>query len=154
MDMKKIALIALAIFAIMGCNTEDEQPDFDVTGTWTLTAVEYAWLDSIAFDDAIGFTESYVFGRNSTFIKYSTRIPDSPNLDLPLQATGNYTIQASNDERFLYELELIFTSGTELVSNCGQGNQETLQILPDKKLSNRSWAACDGPGFLYQREVE
>jgi hypothetical protein len=152
--MKRRAIIALILIAIVGCNREDEQPDFDVTGTWTLTAVEYPWLDSIAFDGSIGFTESYVFESNSTFIKYSTRISDRQSSGLPQQATGNYSIQASSDERFLYELELIFASGTDLVSNCGEGNQESLQILPDKKLSNTSWAACDGPGFLYQREVE
>lgn len=152
--MRKLAVIVMTIFSCVACNREDEQPEFEMTGTWTLTAVEYAWVDSTDFGDDIGFTESYVFERNGTFVKYSTRLPDSQNPDLPQQATGNYTLEASSNERFLYELELIFTSGSDLVSNCGDTNKELLQILPDKRLSNTGWTVCDGPGFLYQRVVD
>jgi hypothetical protein len=151
--MKNLMKIFLLILTMTSCRTEEEQPEFEMAGIWSLIAVEYAWVGTVV-EDEIGFFESYIFERNGTFVKNSTRITNDQNVEIPLQAAGTYSVTPSGDTRFLFEVELVFTSGKQLVANCGDEDRESLQVLPDKRLSNKGWAACDGPGFYFKREVD
>lgn len=151
---------AFAIFLILGislvsCKKEDSQPTIDIYGTWELVKLSGSWTGEIIEGEDLDFQERYIFHQDGTFIKYSERawsyIGDVP--EGPFQALGNFEIEPSSDVRFIFELNLIFDTGEEVVANCGQGNQEFLIINPNQELVNTSWAACDGPGFYYHKQT-
>lgn len=148
--MKKgIVFIVLFSTLIFGCNQDDKEPDFNLLGYWNLVQMSYGWTQD---NPEINFTEKYIFNDDGSFIKFSTkRRGMGPILAVPVQALGTYELLAAEDDAMVNEIHLVFDTETGLAANCG-GEEEYLRWSKEGVLINSSWAACDGPSYIYSKK--
>ena len=150
-------LLPILFFLLLGfasCNQDDKEPEFSVTGYWTLKQIIPSWPINNYDGEASDFDEKYIFNHDGSFIKFSNQ----PNgmgrkLDVPVQALGTYELipASHSNEEWLYELRLDFDTNLEMVANCGELNVEYLFITRANQLVNTSWTACDGPSFVFYK---
>lgn len=153
--MKRLfPFLFLVLLVLASCNQDDKEPEFTVTGYWTLKQIVSGLVNTSADGTLIDFDEKYIFNHDGSFIKFSNR----PNgmgrkLEVPVQALGTYEFMPVNsfDEELLYELRLEFDTNLGMIANCGEGNVEFLFITRSNQLINTSWAACDGPSFVFSK---
>lgn len=152
--MKKLSnLILLFVFCFASCNQDDKEPEFNVLGYWTLIEIKNSWpVDELPMD--IDFEEKYIFNDDGTFIKFSNKVKGMGKiLDVPVQALGKYQKmeEMHPNPDIVHTFELFFETNTIMAANCGEGNIEIVTITRDNKLINMTWAACDGPGYIYSK---
>lgn len=153
--MKRLfPFLFLLLIVFASCNQDDKEPEFTVTGYWTLKQIVSGLANTSSDGSLIDFDEKYIFNHDGSFIKFSNR----PNgmgrkLEVPVQALGTYEIiqTSSFDEELLYELRLEFDTNLGMIANCGESNVEFLFITRSNQLINTSWAACDGPSFIFSK---
>lgn len=148
--MKK-GIIFLILFStlIFSCNQDDKEPEFNLLGYWNLVQMSFGWTQENA---DINFTEKYIFNDDGTFIKFSTkRRGVGPDLNVPIQALGTYELLKTEDETLVHEIHLVFDTEKGMAANCG-GEEEYLMWSKEGVLMNKSWAACDGPSYVYSKK--
>lgn len=151
--MKKLLLSILFLIVISSCHQDDNDPDINILGYWNLVEMTNSMSGDVHNNKPVDFSEKYIFNDDKSFIKITNKIKGSGNLlTVPEQALGIYEMIPSDNSGFLYELTLTFETNPALAANCGEGNQEFLYINSSKKLTNFTWAACDGPGFIYSKK--
>jgi hypothetical protein len=152
--MRKLSLLTLLLaLCFTSCNQDDKEPEFNVLGYWTLIDMKSSWaVDEMPMD--IDFEEKYIFNDDGTFIKFSNKIKGMGELlQVPMQALGKYQKldEAHTNPDVVHTFELIFETNPQMAANCGEGNMEVVTITRDNKLINMTWAACDGPGYIYSK---
>ncbi|PSL06251.1 hypothetical protein [Cecembia rubra] len=153
--MKKIFLFGfLLFFGLASCNQDDKEPEFTINGYWNLVQMIPAWQIPEMPEKQIDFEEKYIFNHDGTFIKFSYKPKGiGDKLEVPTQALGVYSFETyeEKNETILYVLYLRFDTNINMAANCGEGARETLYVRNDRSLINNSWAACDGPSYVYSK---
>ncbi|PRY85267.1 hypothetical protein [Mongoliibacter ruber] len=152
--MKKLSsLILLLALGFASCNQDDKEPEFNVLGYWTLIEIRNSWpVDEVPVD--IDFEEKYIFNDDGTFIKFSNKVKGMGELlEIPKQAFGKYQKleETHPNPEIIHTFELTFETNQMMAANCGEGDMEFITITRDNKLINMTWAACDGPGYVYSK---
>lgn len=148
---KSLILVLFFAFTFFACNQDDKDPQFNILGYWNITAVTNSWTGEVIAGDQINFRERYIFNDDGTFIKFSDKNHKyGQPLEESTQALGLYEMMPIEDIRNVLELKLTFETNAGMAASCG-GNVEYLILTRENKLMNNSWAACDGPGFIYQK---
>ncbi|WP_373494496.1 hypothetical protein [Aquiflexum sp.] len=151
--MKKLLIPFLFFVVLSSCHQDDKDPEVNILGYWHLVEMTNSLTHNTSNEEAVDFSEKYIFNDDGTFIKLTNKIKENGKLlTVPEQALGVYEMIPSDNSVFLYELILTFDTNLALVANCGEGNQEFMYINNSKKLTNFTWAACDGPGFIYSKK--
>ncbi|WP_194975012.1 hypothetical protein [Aquiflexum lacus] len=150
--MKKLFIPFLFFVVLSSCQQVDKDPEINILGYWNLVEVTGSISNLDYSGSEIDFSEKYIFNDDGSFIKITNKIKGSGKLlTVPEQALGLYELIPSDNSAHLFELILTFETNLDLVANCGEGNQEFLYINNSKNLTNFSWAACDGLGFIYSK---
>lgn len=103
-------------------------------------------VNSITEGDDMYWQEYYIFNPDGSFIK-------SRELDGTVQeATGTFEMVEFDNDDADY-LELLFETGGELAGSCNGYGIETLQYVTKDRLQS-TWMACDGPGLLYEIQLD
>ncbi len=147
----KRGVVFLILFSslIFSCSQEDKEPEFNLLGYWNLVNMSFGWTQE---NSEINFTEKYIFNDDGSFIKFSTkRRGMGPELSVPIQALGTYELHLTDDKTMLHEVRLVFDTEKGMAANCG-GEEEYLMWSKEGVLINYSWAACDGPSFVYSKK--
>ena len=140
------------MMVLSACHQDDKDPDINILGYWNLVEMTGSIAGGDSAKQTVDFSEKYIFNDDKTFIKITNKIKGSGNLlTVPEQALGLYDMIPSDNSGYLYELILTFETNPSLAANCGEGNQEFLYVDNSKKLTNFTWSACDGPGFIYSK---
>lgn len=149
-----IFLLVVFAFISISCNQDDKNPDFNILGYWNLKEIKSVGQVSRFDGTQFQHEEKYIFNSDNSFIKISNQSKEEGStLDVPNQALGTYTIKSieHEGEDFIFELVLKFDTNESMAANCGEGAIEYLFVDKDFQLVNSSWAACDGPMFLYAK---
>jgi hypothetical protein len=154
--MRSAFLIGVVILlGLASCNQDEKEPENYIYGYWNLVAITTQFQSSEIDKSQLDFEEKYVFNQDGTFIKLTTHSKDTgEKLQVPMQALGSYTFRPymAGNENLLYELELHYDTNPEMAVNCGgDGSMEAMVFTVDKQLINSTWAACDGPYFIYSK---
>ncbi|MGY6559728.1 MAG: hypothetical protein ACXIT9_10675 [Nitritalea sp.] len=141
----------VALISLSSCDKEPQDPAFRVLGNWELKDEILYAPQGFALE---GQRDRYIFFQDQTFIKlseqrYRTGEEREETLFSPFQALGRFELLPTDDPRFIYELRLVFDTGTDLVASCQELDAEKLFLSPDFELVNSEMASCEGPLLIY-----
>lgn len=127
------------------CSVEDyREDDINLQYTvqkWELVRMTGSFVNSETTGDEMEWQEYYIFSPDGTFLK--SRTIDG----LTVEAWGTFEVVEYDNDDMDY-LELVYTSGQELIGSCNGDRTEILVYRSEKTISN-TWQACDGPGLDY-----
>ena len=143
--MKNSLILLLLSMMFFSCSVEDyREDDINLQYTvqkWELVRMTGSFVNSETTGDDMEWQEYYIFSPDGTFLK--SRTIDG----LTVEAWGAFeVVEYDNDD--LDYLELVYTSGQELIGSCNGDRTEILVYRSEKTISN-TWQACDGPGLDY-----
>lgn len=127
------------------CSVEDyREDDINLQYTvqkWELVRMTGSFVNSETTGDDMEWQEYYIFSPDGTFLKSRTIG------GLTVEAWGTFEVVEYDNDDMDY-LELVYTSGQELIGSCNGDRTEILVYRSEKTISN-TWQACDGPGLDY-----
>ncbi|EIM78325.1 hypothetical protein A3SI_04242 [Nitritalea halalkaliphila LW7] len=124
-----LVLAFVALVGLSSCDKEPQDPAFRVLGNWELKDEILYAPQGFALE---GQRDRYIFFQDQTFIKLSEqryRARDEQQeeaLFSPYQALGRFELLPTEDPRFIYELRLVFDTGTDIVASCQELDAEKL----------------------------
>jgi hypothetical protein len=147
--MRKLILLLTVAFLLFSCENEKLDEDL-IIGEWELVEIYNPWTGTSSSENVKDNFQAYKFMSDGTFKK--TRKSEGENL---MEATGVYALEkvpaySSSDAKL--HINLTFTSGDDIYSNCGEPNQEQLTLRFNNLLNNFSMTSCDGPGFTFEKK--
>lgn len=151
--MKKLLVPVLFLLLMFSCNQVDKNPEFNILGYWNLAELTNSWTNETVIGEELDFAERYIFNGDGTFIKTSTIAKgQGETAVIPEQALGLFELIPSDDSGYIFKVILTYDTNVHMAANCSEGNQELMFITGDKKLTNMTSAACEGPVFVYTKK--
>ncbi|GHA40376.1 hypothetical protein GCM10007103_22320 [Salinimicrobium marinum] len=150
--MKKFLFLAISIFIITSCNTDDDTPtETNFTGEWELVKTTSSIGDETKTGAEMEWQESYVLKADSTFTK--TRVRDNKTS----VAQGTFTI---NDNTEFYGLPaiasitMIYESENDIIATCYSDKLHEELYFDAKDVMISTYEQCDGLGLEYARILD
>jgi len=151
--MKRLLVPVLFLLLMFSCNQVDKNPEFNILGYWNLAELSNSRTNVTFKGEELDFSERYIFNGDGTFIKTSTiTTGQGKEPVIPEQALGLFELIPSDDSGYIFKVILTYETNLQMAANCSEGNQEFMFITGDKKLTNMTSAACDGPVFVYTKK--
>lgn len=135
-----ILLLAL----LVSCSNTDavNEPSLDANSEkWALVKMTGSFTGSETTGEDMEWQEYYIFNSDATFFKSRDRDGTVK------EAFGTYKKETLEGEEYL---ELKYTSGVDIISNCTGNAIEFLSFKKGDVLIGNS-NACDGPGLEYEQ---
>ncbi|MBN3582344.1 hypothetical protein JYB64_08075 [Algoriphagus aestuarii] len=147
--MKKLIFYCSIVF--LACSCENEHPQTgNIVGRWELVEVYNPWTGTTSTEGVEDNLQTYQFMSNGTFKK--TRVFDENERK---EASGIYLTEKvpaySSSNAKLY-VNLTYTAGESIASNCGEPDAEQLVLRFSNRLDNFSATPCDGPGYSFAKK--
>ncbi|RKR15116.1 hypothetical protein CLV91_1198 [Maribacter vaceletii] len=140
------SLIKYLFFTVLvtSCSNKEEvkEPTLDVNSEkWELVKTTGNFMGSETTGEDMEWQEYYIFNSDATFFK-------SRDWDNAVkEASGKYAKEVLDGQEYL---ELVYSSGEELIGNCTGDNKEQLFYKKGDVLRG-NWGNCDGPILEYKQ---
>lgn len=148
--MKRLFLAATIVAGLLSCSP-DVRTDSEELETSLQQQFPQRWkLKQMsgnitglppATGSKMDWQEDYLLNSDKTFVKSRQRN------GVVSEQSGSYTFFTTTDGTYL---ELVYNKSNNLIGNCTAEPKEILFFTSTNELTS-TWAACDGPGLLYER---
>lgn len=139
------------ILTLLSCSLEENTPSpyAKVLGEWTL--VKFATpIGTIEPAVGLGYVEKYVFKEDGTFLKIVEISGGEVGPARVKQASGTF-LESGEYDGVELALVLTFDTNKSMAATCDPYEEEYVGLKLDGYLTNFTWAACDGLGYIYAR---